>query len=161
MKKMKELLDKVLATCCMVLCGMLVVLVTWQVVTRFVLKNPSAVTEELANITFVWLVLFATALLFGEKGHMNIGIIPEKVSKKTALVFSIISEIATTIFASWILLKGGALIVSRAISQTNAAMPFLSTGEIYMAIPICGVCTVFYGIYNIMNDSKKLFLKEE
>ena len=161
MEKLKAITDKFLIISCEVMCGVMVILVTWQVFTRYVLVHPSNITEELSKIIFVWMTLFAAALLYGERGHMNINVIPEKLPPRASKVLSIFIESVNTFFAAWILTKGGFIIVEKAMSQTNEAMPFITTGQIYMAVPICGICTVIYGLCNIWSDIKFLSGKQE
>lgn len=155
MELIKRWADRILALCCIVLCAGFTVTVTWQVVARFLFNSPGAQSEELAKIMFVWLVLFATALLFGEKGHMNIGIVCDKLPRKANLACQIATSLVVLGFAWFILLQGGLDAVGRTIFQTNAAMPFITTGQIYAALPICGGFTIFYCIYNIVQDVKK------
>lgn len=155
MERIKGWADRILALCCIVLCAGFTVTVTWQVVARFLFNSPGAQSEELAKIMFVWLVLFATALLFGERGHMNIGIVCDKLPRKLNLTCQILSSLVILAFAVGILLVGGWDAVNRTIFQTNAAMPFITTGQIYAALPICGGFTVFYCVYNIFVDIRK------
>lgn len=154
MERIKLWADRILALFCIVLCGGFTVTVTWQVVARFLFNSPGAQSEELAKIMFVWLVLFATALLFGEKGHMNIGIVCDKLPRRANLACQILTSLVILGFAWFILLMGGADAVGRTMFQTNAAMPFITTGQIYAALPVCGAFTIFYCIYNIMQDIK-------
>ncbi len=155
MDRIKLWADRILALFCIVLCAGFTVTVAWQVVARFLFNSPGAQSEELAKIMFVWLVLFATALLFGEKGHMNIGIVADKLPRKLNLACQIVTSLVILGFAVFILLLGGVDAVNRTIFQTNAAMPFITTGQIYAALPICGGFTVFYCVYNIVQDVKR------
>src|SRR5699024_5113870 len=70
MERAKTLLDRVLFWITVVLFAVLVVIVVWQVLSRQVLGAPSTWTEEGARMTFVWLGLFASAFVFGERGHI-------------------------------------------------------------------------------------------
>ncbi|SPT69479.1 2,3-diketo-L-gulonate TRAP transporter small permease protein YiaM [Anaerobiospirillum thomasii] len=148
----KKLLDNFLKFMCIFLCGAMVVLVSWQVISRFVLQDPSAISEELANICFVWTALLGAALLYGERGHMAISFIPEKLGPVKQHILFIISEIFTMAMACWILTYGGMNIAMNAMSQTNAAMLWLKIGQIYSVVPLVGVCIVFYSIYNILES---------
>lgn len=136
----------------MFLCGFMVVLVSWQVISRFLLHDPSAISEELANICFVWMALLGAALLYGERGHMAISFIPEKLGPVKQHYLFIISEIFTLAMAACVLTYGGFYIASNAMSQTNAAMLWLKIGQIYSVVPFVGVCIVFYSIYNIIES---------
>lgn len=159
--KIKNFLDKILKILCIFFCGFMVVLVSWQVISRFVLKDPSAISEELANICFVWMSLLGAALLYGEKGHMNINFIPEKLGVYKAQYLLIISELFTLAMAAAVLAYGGYHISSNAMGQTNAAMQWLRVGQIYAVIPISGVFIVFYAFYNILNAVKILLAGKE
>ena len=153
MHTIKLWVDRLLATICITLCGLLTVVVTWQVVNRYVFSGAGAMSEELAKIMFVWLVLLGAALLFGERGHMNIGLFVEAFSSpRWKASFQIATDVLILLFVVGILLIGGLDAVDRTMRQTNAAMPFLRTGQIYIALPLCGAFSAFYCLYNIWND---------
>ncbi|WP_373236389.1 TRAP transporter small permease [Cohaesibacter celericrescens] len=149
-------IDRFLAFVCIVLCGSLTIIVTWQVVGRFVFSAAGAQSEELAKIMFVWLVLLGAALLFGEKGHMSIEILVDYFSSRWKTIFQIITSVLILLFVASILLIGGFDAVQRTMRQTNAAIPYISTGQIYIALPLCGAFSIFYCIYNIWTDIKVL-----
>ena len=156
-RSIRNVVNKMLASVSVFLFSLLVFVVTWQVFSRYVLKNPSGFTEELAKILFVWLVLISAAYLFGERGgHMNIGIINEKVSQKTAIILDLVGQIAICIFALFVLVMGGYRAVLNGLGQSNAGIPFISTGQIYAAIPICGIFTVFFTICFLIEDIDRL-----
>lgn len=160
MKQVKSSIDKVLGTTCVILFVVLTCTVSWQVISRYVLNSPSGITEEFAKITFVWLVLIAAAYLFGERGgHMNIGIMEEKVGPKGKKILRLFSQIIIFVFAVFILIIGGCEAVKNGFRQNNAAISFITTGQIYMALPICGVFTTFYSIYYMIEDIKSLISK--
>ncbi|NIX00358.1 MAG: TRAP transporter small permease subunit, partial [Phycisphaerae bacterium] len=52
--------------------GVLVIDVTWQVITRFVLKNPSSWTEELATYLLIWVGLLGAAVALHRGAHLGI-----------------------------------------------------------------------------------------
>lgn len=159
MVKIKNMLDKVLSSICIIMFVFLVVLVTWQVFTRLVLNNPSTFSEELAKIVFVWLSLFGAAYVFGERGHMNISFVRDKMSPKVGFVVDIIVEITIFLFASLVLVYGGYLQSVKSMSQSSPALP-VSVGQIYLALPISGLIIMFYSIYNIYDFFKKNKSKE-
>ena len=45
METLRKGLDKVLEFICCILLALMTILVTWQVVSRYVLNNPSTITE--------------------------------------------------------------------------------------------------------------------
>lgn len=148
METVKKWLDKILSTICVGLFGALVLLVTWQVFTRFILNNPSAFSEELAKYCFVWLVLFGAAFVFGENGHMRIEFIQDLLPTKFKMAVQIFIELSIIVFSSLVLLSGGLTITKLAWTQMSAAIQ-IPVGYLYSVMPICGAIVIFYCIYNI------------
>ncbi|MFC0271807.1 TRAP transporter small permease [Metabacillus herbersteinensis] len=148
MKVIKNILDKVLGALCIALFGFLVLLVTWQVITRFVFNDPSVISEELAKYCFVWLVLFGSAYVFGENGHMAIEFIKDKLPTKLKLGVEVFIEIVVILFAALVLVKGGFNATSLAWTQISAALQ-IPVGYLYAALPISGICIIFYCFFNI------------
>ena len=86
MEKMKKLFDRVLEVSCIALMSVMTILVTYQVITRYIFNKPSAVSEVLARYMFVWMVLLCAAYVFGLREHMNIPFEPSR-SAESALCF--------------------------------------------------------------------------
>lgn len=160
MGKLKIKLNKILSTFIIILFIGLVTIVFWQVFARYVLKNSSAFSEELAKILFVWVSLLTAALLFGEKGHMNIAVVVDKFPLKIGLAVQLLAGLVNMLFIVYILVYGGYLAVKLGWSQTNSSIPFLTTGFIYAALPISGLFSSFYEICNIYEDVKRILTNE-
>ncbi len=152
----KKICDKILIVLCIFSCASMVVLVSYQVVARFILGDPSAISEELSRLIFVWMGLIASALLYGEKGHMNINYIPEKVGEYRGYYLTILSEVLTLGMAIWVLTYGGYRITMNGMGQVNSAMTWLPVGVIYSIIPITGLFVVYYAFYNITDTVIKI-----
>lgn len=144
----KNCLDKVLGAFCILLFGFLVLLVTWQVVTRFVLNDPSVISEELAKYCFVWLVLFGGAFVFGERGHMAVEFIRDKLPGNYKMLVEIFIEIVIIVFSAAVLIKGGLKATTMTMTQLSAALQ-VPVGYLYAALPLSGLFIVFYCLHNI------------
>lgn len=137
--------------------GILVCLVTWQVITRFILNNPSTYTEQLARYTFVWVVLINAAYVFGKREHMNISYLVGKMPAPVGLACNIITELCTLAFMLLVMVVGGMAAVNIGMSQMDAALP-ARMGVFYMAMPLCGVMTIIYAVlnlYDMVNNYRK------
>jgi TRAP-type C4-dicarboxylate transport system permease small subunit len=63
-----------------VLLGVLLfVTVLWQVFTRYVLNDPSGMSEELARYLYVGVVFFGAAAAVGDRSHVGIPFVVEKL----------------------------------------------------------------------------------
>ena len=79
MKALRKLLNTVLNVFAGGSFIAMVLLTCWQVFTRYVLSNPSSWSEELVGYLFAWMSLFGACLVTGERGHMNIPLLVERV----------------------------------------------------------------------------------
>ena len=86
MEKMKKLFDRVLEVSCIALMSVMTILVTYQVITRYIFNKPSAVSEVLARYMFVWMVLLCAAYVFGLREHMNIPFVKDKLPPRGRIV---------------------------------------------------------------------------
>ena len=154
MNKIRYFVDKLTEALACVILALMTILVTWQVFTRFVLKNPSTITEALAKYLFVWLVLVTAAYVIGKREHMALEFFISRFSLKTRLVCGIISEIVIFVFVSIVLVYGGGYIALHAMNQMDSALP-VPVGIVYLALPVAGVLSAFYSLCNIIDLSKK------
>lgn len=161
MNKLRNGLNKVTEYLACFILATMTVLVTWQVITRFVFKSPSTITEALAKYLFVWLVLITAAYVIGKREHMAIEFFIGRYSKKVQLIFNTISEIIILAFVSIVMTYGGGYIAMNAMSQADSALS-IPVGIIYLALPVAGILSVFYSICNLADIAKKFKeLKEE
>lgn len=149
MNAVKKGLDKVLSWASVVLFALLVVVVVWQVVSRQILQDPSAWTEELARYTFVWLGFFAAALVFSERGHIAVDFLVRKTPPPVQTASGALSQIAIATFALVVLVWGGWRASQGAWNQSLAALPS-QVGVMYLVMPITGVLITFYATYHLL-----------
>ncbi len=148
MEKLKKILNAILA----VLAGgsflLMVALVVYQVITRYVFNHPSSWSEELVSYMFAWTSLFGACLVTGQRGHMNIPILVDKAKPSTRRILNIVSEVIILIFSVVILIYGGWKVTSLAMGQLTSSLG-CPVGVFYAALPISGVLMSLYAIINI------------
>ncbi|GLT15325.1 TRAP transporter small permease [Vibrio algivorus] len=125
------------------------ILVTYQVIVRYIFNSPSAFSEVLSRYLFIWLILFGAAYVFGLREHMAITFIKEKFNKKTRIIIEMVIELVTVIFAYTVMISGGYSSAARQMWQIDSALQ-IPMGTIYSAIPISGGLIFFYFIFNEM-----------
>lgn len=67
-------------------------------VVRYLFNSPNAYTEVLAKYGFVWMILYASAYVFGCREHMNIGVLRNQLNDKPRIILEMISEFLTALF---------------------------------------------------------------
>ena len=147
MNKLRNILNKTIEVICMALLGFMVVLGTWQIITRYLLNNPSTISEDLLIYSFVWMALLGSAYVFGKKDHMTMVFFRQKLdnkSPKVKFILSVMTEVVILIFS------GGIQISNLAMGQISPALG-IPMGYIYLALPFSGMITIIYNILNLVD----------
>lgn len=154
MESLKNVLDKILSTVCVVIFIAMVLLTTYQVTVRYVFKSPSAISETLTRYLFVWLIILSATYVFGQRDHICITAFKSTFSKGGQKIASIFSECIVIIFSILIMIYGGGVITKMNMLQYDSILN-VPIGTIYSVIPICGVLIIFYSIINIIKYTKE------
>ena len=149
MSQIRKILDNILKVLAGVSFIAMVVLTCWQVFTRYILKNPSSWSEELVSYLFAWMSLLGASLVTGERGHMNIPVLVDRMGPGARKALHIFAEIIACIFAAVILVYGGMQITTLAMGQMTSSLG-VAIGIFYVVLPLAGVLNIIYTILNIM-----------
>ena len=74
MNNLRNALDKIIIGICVILFMFMTVVGTYQITSRYVLKDPSTISEELISYSFAWMSMFAASYVFGKRDRSFIGI---------------------------------------------------------------------------------------
>lgn len=154
MEKVKNVLDKIISTVCVVFFIAMVLLTTYQVITRYFFKSPSSVSEVLTRYLFVWLILLSATYVFGQRDHICINALKNKFDGLSLKIVNIFGECVVIAFSVLVLIYGGASITSINMVQYDSILK-IPTGLVYSIIPVSGVLIVFYSILNIIKYAKE------
>ena len=149
MTYVKQALDVALRWLCVGLFAALVLVVVWQVFTRQVLDAPSTWSEELAKYVFIWLGLFGAALVFGERGHIAVDALVQKLPERWQRWNAVFGQLVIGTFAVLVLVYGGWQVSELAWNQSMPGLP-LKVGWLYLALPLSGVLVLFYTVYHLV-----------
>ena len=148
MEMIRDLLNKLLNVLAGVSFLAMVVLTCCQVFTRYILQTPSPWSEELVSYLFGWMALIGASLVTGERGHMNIPVVVEKMGVRAQKFFLILAEVIAFLFSVIILVYGGMKITSLAMGQLTSSLG-VPIGIFYIVMPLCGVLNMIYTVLNI------------
>jgi TRAP-type C4-dicarboxylate transport system permease small subunit len=138
-------LDRSLTGLSMLLAGALLVLISclglWQVVTRFLLEQPSVWTEEAMRRLLIWCVMFGTVVAFRRGALVSVDLMLRTARGAWLGVVRGIITVTALAYLS-VLLWFGIDLTWRVRFQTFAALD-LSIGWAYAAIPVgAALCLV-------------------
>ena len=148
--KIRKGMNTVVSTICIVLFAVMVIVGTYQIITRFVFNNPSTVSEELLTYTFAWMAIFSSAYVFGKRDHMRMTFVADKLPKEQRKILEIVIELLIIAFAVIVLIYGGFTIMGLTMTQKTASLGVMM-GVIYAVVPISGILIAIYGVLNVID----------
>jgi TRAP-type C4-dicarboxylate transport system permease small subunit len=126
--------------------------VSWQVFTRFVLKTPSSFTEELAGFLLIWIGLLGSSYALYSKAHLGIDVIISRLGGLKRQITKLLVHIIVILFALFILVIGGINLVNITftLDQISPAMG-IPVGYVYLVLPVTGILMMFYSLVFIFD----------
>lgn len=145
--RVKAAIDRALGGLLVVVMALLVLDVLWQVFTRFVLRDPSGFTDELARFLLIWVGLLGAAYVTGQRGHLAIDLLPRRLEGRAADCLGIGIQVAIAAFATAVLVAGGYRLMALTflLGQSSAALG-LPLGWVYAVLPVSGTLIVLYSV---------------
>ena len=158
MKILNKILEYVLA----ILVVVMVAGCIWQIVTRFILQNPSDWTEELVRYALIWMTMVGVPYAYGKQQHIAVTFITDKNKKKGTLKDKIFIEILVLFLSVFVMTAGGIMVSMNAAGQVSPALG-IPMQFYYIGVPVCGVLMVVYAAERLIRFIKefKELKKEE
>ena len=157
MNRLVRWVDSVLSWTVVILMVVMVLDVTWQVFTRFVMRNPSSFTEELATFLLIWLGLLGGAYALRLNAHLGIDVLTIRLSPERRYLWEFVIYAFVIIFSVLVLLWGGIRLVNITLylNQISAALR-IKMGYVYVVLPITGALLIFYSVYFMLAAAQGL-----
>lgn len=148
--KLRKKVDKILFWVLVGLMAFMVLNVLWQVASRYIVRSPSSFTDELARYLLIWVGLLGASYVTGQKMHLAIDILPQKLEGKKERNLNIFINIVVGLFALFAMVWGGINLVyiTLKLNQTSASLG-LPLGYVYSVIPLSGLLIIYYSIANL------------
>lgn len=147
MKAIVNAVDKVLIPVLSALMAGLVIVVTWQIISRYLLRAPSSYTEEIARFTLIWIGLLGAAYAYRTKMHLGLDLFTGKLTGISRMWVELFSAACVAGFAMIVMIAGGIQLVSLIweLKQSSAALG-IQIAFIYSVIPLSGAIITLYAI---------------
>ena len=151
MKKLCRSLDRILVVLLVALFAALVLMVVWQVLSRYALNSPSAFTEEAARYLMIWVSLLGASYVFRMRLHIGLDLLTRKLTGSNKRIVEVAALTAAVLFALLILLVGGARLVELtwSLDQVSAVLG-IRMALVYLAIPLSGGFILLYTLEQLL-----------
>ncbi|SJN12883.1 TRAP-type C4-dicarboxylate transport system, small permease component [Halomonas citrativorans] len=154
-------IDKILKFVCCLLFISMVGVASWQVIARYVLNNPSTVSEALLRFSLVWLSMLAIAYVTGQREHVRLTLLTDKLTGNWRFFSDFSIELLFIIFAAVVLIYGGMQATSNSMSQIYPMLN-IPKGLLYLSLPVSGSLIIVYCLNNCLILYKnKYFIRRE
>ncbi len=155
--RLKLAVDRVIAAFSVIVMIALVVCVVWQVFSRYVLNQPSTLTDELARFLMIWVGLLGAAYTVGAQRHLSIDLLAMSLNKRKQALLNLLINLLIFCFAGSVIVTGGIKLINKtlATAQVSAAMQ-IPMGYVYIILPLCGGVMMFYALWFIYQSIQQL-----
>ena len=117
----------------------IIILMTMQIINRYVLKNPFVWTEELCRYIFIWITIIGAGLALRRFDLIGVNFILERATFKVQTLIRVVGLLGVTFFI-YILMKYGANLVFIAMkSKTLSPALRVPMYVLYIIFPLGGV----------------------
>ncbi|TDX18845.1 TRAP-type C4-dicarboxylate transport system permease small subunit [Buttiauxella sp. BIGb0552] len=157
LKPIKLAVDRTIATISVLVMIALVVCVVWQVFSRYVLSQPSTLTDELARFLMIWVGLLGASYTVGAQRHLSIDFLNMMLPDGKKPLLNILINTLILLFSGLVIVNGGLKLIDKtlATAQLSAAMQ-IPMGYVYIVLPLSGAIMMFYSLYFICSDVQTL-----
>lgn len=147
MRSLTKIIDNILSKILIILMALMVLDVTWQVFTRFIMRDPSSFTEEVARFLLIWIGILGAAYALRTRAHLGIDILQMKLQGVQRRTLDILVYGIITTFSLFVMVIGGTRLVQLVfkLNQISAALG-IKMGYVYLVLPISGVLMIYYSL---------------
>ena len=148
MKRLTDHITRTVSAVLIILMAAMVVDVTWQVFTRFILKDPSEYTEELAGFMLIWIGLLGAGYAYIVRAHLGIDVLTARLSGAKRLISEILVAGTVFLFALLVLVIGGWRLVDLTFTLEQISPVLgISMGYVYLVLPVTGILFMYYSVH--------------
>ena len=140
MKSLEKFLDTVMRFLMALSMFILVAFGTWQIFSRWVLKDPSTFTDELLRYVLIIAGMIGSAYCFYRDEHLALTLITDKARGPFKFILNIFIEACILFFVIYVFIYGGMKLSNTATNVSSVMRIPMKT--LYLIEPLCGVMIV-------------------
>ncbi|WP_117232888.1 TRAP transporter small permease [Vibrio maerlii] len=140
MKWINENLEAALGA---VLLAAIVILITIQVVMRYVFQNALSWSEELTLWTFIWFIWIGIAYAFKERKHVKVTFFQDLLPDNAKRILEVVIDIAIVIFLLTMTYQSYKLITLPYVLSQKSVVLNLPIAIMYASAPVGSLLSVF------------------
>ena len=153
MKSLEKVLDAIMRFLMALSMFTLVAFGTWQIFSRWVLKDPSTFTDELLRYVLIISGMIGSAYCFYRDEHLALTLISDRAKGTFKLILNIFIEACILFFVVYVFIYGGYKLSATATNVSSVMRIPMKT--LYLIEPFCGVLIVIARVLKYMQAFSK------
>lgn len=155
MKKSIDMLQKIQIAIGGFFLAVFLITITYQMFTRFA-SISATWTEDVTMYSFIWAVFMGASAMVHERAHFAFTSLSDNIKKpQVKKILAIIIAVIMLIFAL-LMAYYGVIISKQFWNYTWVNLPQFKRGPTWLCLPIAGVTSSIYLLYQIVEDVKSL-----
>ena len=150
MKKVLDVMDKILTAVIAVLLAAIIVLVLVQVVARN-MKMSTPWTEEVAKYLLIWLTFLGAPVVFRRNEHLMVDLLYVRYSPKVRWITRLLFDLFIVAFMVYLTFFGYKLCIHPSTLKFVSPASGIPRVYIYAGLPIGSALMLVYVLYDIWN----------
>ena len=154
LRRTADQVDRTLGHVLSAVLALSVLAVLWQVVSRYLLADPSSFTDELVRYLLIWLGILGGAYAAGRRLHLAIDLVPSRLGPTKRRRLETLIYLLILLFSAAVLVYGGTRLVllTLALGQRSPALD-LPLGWVYAVLPLAGVTLCLHSLAGVFDPA--------
>ncbi|MEN8246834.1 MAG: TRAP transporter small permease [Thermodesulfobacteriota bacterium] len=157
MKKISVLLNNVLDGIVTVMFIFMLLCAIMQVVFRYVMHISVPWTEEAARFALIFVTFWGAATAIRERDHISILTLFERIPEKPRNILQVVFIVAMGVFLAYVFI-GSITMVKLTWNTPVGAIPWLTTGRVYLILPTGVILMMLYLIAWLLETLQALII---
>lgn len=145
-----DVFEKVLIFVLQVLLAVIIFVIFYAVVMRYIFSYPPAWAEELSRFIFIWMLMLGAVVVTREQSHIEFTILVDHLPKRVRTVLWNLTRLCMIAFC-WVMIQQG-IIIYPIVAEASSPTFAISMGWIYMSIPVAGFLMMIFIIEKIIKS---------
>ena len=146
---------KLIEVTTLVVFAVMLVLVTLQVVFRYLIHVSVPWTEEAARWFYAWQIFLGSSLAMRDRLHLQITVLLDRLSGTPRALLDFLTAVTGLGFLAGII--WGSLLMIRAVYPVQAGSFPVSTSYLYLSIPVGLIAMLALAAQDVVGSARRLF----
>ena len=161
MKKLLDILGKVIEWIGIVTAGLMFLLLAYQILIRIFFRGSSPASSELVSYLFIWFVYIGMVVAAKNKSHISVTMLADAFPPKVRASINLAAHLCWLYFSGYVVYIG--IVLVKKVSLLGSASPILHIPLhiLYMILPVTFAWSAIYIVRDIVEEIRVIAGKKE